>query len=108
MTLPTPGPITDSTTAHPELAGSVESDRENEALLQYVQRSVNEDEDFAFMRFESLQRTNIVALQVKLVRLKGQLRMENIVSDSTLEDLRQTLEHYGQSLPSRNNLISAH
>lgn len=93
MALPTPhlpGPITDSTAAHPELADSVESDRKKETLLQYVQRSVNEDEEFCFMRFESLQRTNVVALQDKLVRWKGQLRMENKVSDSTLEDLRQT------------------
>jgi hypothetical protein len=69
----------------------------SEVLLQYTQRSVDEDEDFGFMRFEALQRTNIVALQIKLVRLKDALRKEKKVSDTDLETLRVTLEQYGES-----------
>lgn len=67
---------------------------ENEGLLEYVRRSVQDDEDFHFMRFESLQRTNLVALQVKLVCLKDTLRKEKDISNSDLELLRSTLEQY--------------
>jgi hypothetical protein len=67
---------------------------ENDGLLQYVARSIDEDEDFYFLRFESLQRTNIAALQLKLVRIKDSLRSQTDVSDSDLETLRLTLEQY--------------
>jgi hypothetical protein len=67
---------------------------ENDGLLQYVARSIDEDEDFYFLRFESLQRTNIAALQLKLVRIKDSLRSQTDVSDTDLETLRLTLEQY--------------
>lgn len=57
---------------------------------------MKKDEDFHFLRFESLQRTNIVALQIRLVKLGDLLSKENDVSDGDLENLRQILEHYGE------------
>ncbi|KAH4189907.1 hypothetical protein HBI29_059650 [Parastagonospora nodorum] len=73
-------------------------DSDNEALLEYVQRSIDEDEDFAFMRFEALQRTNIVALQTKLVRLKDTLRKVKAISNEDLESLRLILEQYSTAI----------
>jgi hypothetical protein len=68
----------------------------NADLLQYNKRSVDEDEEFSFMRFESLQRINITALQLKLARLKDTLRKTQDVSDDELENLRVNMEQYGQ------------
>jgi hypothetical protein len=106
------GPTTSTTTAHWPSASSQLSDLPsdpaalslgNDGLLQYVARSVDEDEEFYFLRFESLQRTNIVALQTRLVRLKDKLRKKENVSDQDLESLRLTLEQYGKPTPFHHN-----
>jgi hypothetical protein len=90
-----------SVTIPPSLSGlpthPIAPTLENDGLLQYVARSVDEDEDFYFLRFESLQRINIAALQIKLVRFKDSLRSQTDISDSDLENLRVTLEQYSQS-----------
>jgi len=66
----------------------------NGDLIGYAQRSVKVDEDFFFLRFESLQRTNIVALEVKLLRIKANIKTTDDISDKDLDVLRETLEQY--------------
>jgi hypothetical protein len=56
---------------------------------------VRNDEDFHFLRFESLQRTNIVALQLKLIRTKDKILTNEDLSHADVETLRETLEQYG-------------
>jgi hypothetical protein len=74
--------------------GSVEA--QNVGLLQYVEASLDEDEEFHFLRFEHLQRTNLVALQMKLIRTKDALSKASTISDEDLEKLRTNLEQYGK------------
>ena len=82
------------------------SDSEN--FIRYVNRSLDEEEDFHFLRFEFLQRLNLAQLQVKLVRTKSQLQKSGKVSATELETLQTTLAAYGKpacrlhSLPHRN------
>ena len=70
---------------------------DNTDLLKYVARSIEEEEEFHFLRFEKLQRINIVAQQVGLFQLK--LRVENAQNASAddLKDLKNTLRDYGMS-----------
>ncbi|KAF7672925.1 vit family domain-containing protein [Alternaria burnsii] len=68
----------------------------NKDLLDYIQRSIDQDEEFHFLRFEKLQRTNLVALQMKLIRTKDALSKASTISDDDLEKLRATLEQYGK------------
>lgn len=42
-------------------------------LVDYINESVDTEEDFHFLRFESLQRLNFVKLEVDLARTKSQL-----------------------------------
>jgi len=77
--------------------GLVES--KNEELLQYVERTFHEYKEFHFLRFEKLQRINLVALQKKLIRTKDALSKASTISDDDLEKLRTNLEQYGKQTP---------
>lgn len=71
---------------------------ENHAdLLKYVARSLEDEEEFHFLQFESLQRTNIVAQQIELFELKQQFQNAKSVSANDLKDLKDTLKDYGKS-----------
>jgi hypothetical protein len=76
---------------------------ENTDLIGYVKRSVKDDEDFYFLRFESLQRTNIVALEVKLLRIKESIRLTGGISDQELDTLGETLEQHSKQDVSRRD-----
>jgi hypothetical protein len=87
---------------HP-LTGSnsrAETSPETLKLLEYVERSVDEEEEeeFRYLRFESLQRTDIVALEVKLFQSKAKSRSKISVADADIESLRETLHQYGRFL----------
>jgi VIT1/CCC1 family predicted Fe2+/Mn2+ transporter len=69
----------------------------NQDLLHYVGRSLDDEEEFHFLQFESLQRTNIVALQVDLIALKLKLGNAQQVSAEELNYLKNTLKDYGKS-----------
>jgi len=69
----------------------------NTDLLRYVARSLEEEEEFHLLRFESLQRTNIVAQQLELFDLKLKLQNAHDVSADDLKDLKDTLKDYGMS-----------
>lgn len=64
-------------------------------LVAYVLQSLEEEEEFHFLRFEFLQRLNITQLQVKLSRLKRDIEKEYCVSSSNEELLEKTLRDYG-------------
>ncbi|KAL7796739.1 hypothetical protein V8C37DRAFT_371316 [Trichoderma ceciliae] len=64
----------------------------------YVARSLNEEEDFHFLRLEYLQRLNIVNLQVKLVRMKGRIQQEQAISEEDLEQLRISMQQYATAI----------
>ncbi|KAI1874792.1 uncharacterized protein JN550_002221 [Neoarthrinium moseri] len=63
-------------------------------LSQYVTRSLEEEEDFHFLRFEHLQRLNIVQLQIRLVRLKSTIHRRGQAEPDELDDLNALLERY--------------
>lgn len=69
---------------------------EEDGLVEYINRSLDEEEEFHFLRFEFLQRLNIVKLQLDLVRLKGRFQREKRASIRDLEALESTLERYGE------------
>lgn len=63
-------------------------------LAGYVDESVNSEEDFHFLRFESLQRLNIANLQVDLAKMKCQLFGQRNGSATDLDRLREKLDQY--------------
>ncbi|OIW26313.1 hypothetical protein CONLIGDRAFT_646490 [Coniochaeta ligniaria NRRL 30616] len=73
--------------------GSTDQD---DNLIQYVNRSLEDDEEFHFLRFEFLHRLNIVDLEVKLVRLKSLIRRNRTAQPSQLDELNRTLRSYGK------------
>ena len=98
-TISLPPKATTSPSALPAASISSTAKSHNEELLQYVERSLKEDKDFHFLRFEKLQRINLVALQMKLIRTKAALSEASTISDDNLENLRTTLEQYGKQTP---------
>ncbi|CAI7651036.1 unnamed protein product [Penicillium palitans] len=71
---------------------------EEDGLVEYINRSLDEEEEFHFLRFEFLQRLNIVKLQLDLVRLKGRFQREKRASIRDLEALESTLERYATAI----------
>lgn len=70
---------------------------EEKKLVAYVARSLNEEEDFHFLRLEFLQRLNIVNLQVKLIRMKSRIERNGESSAEDLEELRTKLQQHGEN-----------
>ncbi|KAK4450313.1 hypothetical protein QBC34DRAFT_461777 [Podospora aff. communis PSN243] len=83
----------------------LESDSEN--FIRYVNRSLDEEEDFHFLRFEFLQRLNLAQLQVKLVRMKSEFQKRGKASPEELETLQTTLEAYATAIRNYGDLRSA-
>ncbi|KAI0885794.1 uncharacterized protein GGS22DRAFT_199966 [Annulohypoxylon maeteangense] len=67
-------------------------------LVAYVLQSLEEEEEFHFLRFEFLQRLNITQLQVKLARLRKCIEKEYCVSSSNRELLEKTLRDYATAI----------
>ncbi|KAL2864381.1 uncharacterized protein BJX67DRAFT_224098 [Aspergillus lucknowensis] len=81
--------------------------REKKNLVDYVNRSLNQEEDFHFMRFEFLQRVNIVRMELDLIQLKGRIQDPNRLScDDDLDMLKTTLEDYATAIQNYNFLHS--
>lgn len=77
-------------------------------LAQYVNESVNEEEDFHFIHFESLQRLNLVNLQCDLAQIKCQLLGQHNGTAQHVEELRIKLDQYcecsqAQELPNSSD-----
>lgn len=65
-------------------------------LLSYCSKSVQVEEDFHFLRFEFLQRVNLVNLENDLVQIKSRMfGPEYMTNPQELHDLRNTLQQYG-------------
>ncbi|KAI4700593.1 hypothetical protein J4E81_003554 [Alternaria sp. BMP 2799] len=80
---------------------------ENHAdLLKYVARSLEDEEEFHFLQFESLQRTNIVAQQIELFELKQQFQNAKSVSANDLKDLKDTLKDYERLIALEEHVVS--
>lgn len=66
-------------------------------LVRYTLDSVDIDEDFHFLRFEFLQRLNIVKLEYELAQIKSRLyRFDCDTSADELDNLRIRLHEYGK------------
>ncbi|KAJ6442573.1 cytochrome p450 oxidoreductase [Purpureocillium lavendulum] len=72
---------------------------EKSKLVAYVARSLSEEEDFHFLRFEFLQRLNIVNLQVRLARRKSRIQRDGEAEADELEGLTTELQQYGETTP---------
>ena len=68
-------------------------------LVRYVNRSLEDEEDFHFLRFEFLQRLNITQLQVRLARLKSRIHAQGLINSQDQEVLQGTLREYGIGTP---------
>lgn len=67
-------------------------------LIDYVADSVENEGEFHFLRFEFLQRLNIVSLEVDLAKLKSNFQLQHESSPQELEELRAKLQQYSQSI----------
>ncbi|KAK5655838.1 hypothetical protein OQA88_5377 [Cercophora sp. LCS_1] len=70
------------------------TDFEEDNIIQYVNRSLEDEEEFHFLRFEFLQRLNLTQLTVKLCRLKSQIRRDGKAEPDVLSELSATLRDY--------------
>jgi len=77
------------------LPAEPESDERN--FVTYVNRSLEDEEEFHFLRLEFLQRLNIVNHQVKLVRLKSDFQRNGRASQTQLDSLSVTMREYGMA-----------
>jgi len=75
---------------------AVENDERN--LVDYVNISLDNEEEFHFLRFEFLQRLNIVHLQVDLARLKSRILQDGSVSSEDLQSLKNTMRDYATAI----------
>ncbi|KAI4861548.1 hypothetical protein F4820DRAFT_460871 [Hypoxylon rubiginosum] len=74
------------------------SDPDGRDLVSYVKRSLEEEEEFHFLRFEFLQRLNIAQLEVKLARMKSRIQKEQTIHSSESELLQKTLQDYATAI----------
>lgn len=70
-----------------------ESEAQN--FVQYVHRSLDEEESFHFLRFEFLQRLNLTHFHVKLARTKSRIQKQGHCAGDELETLQDLLKDYG-------------
>ncbi|KAK1753963.1 hypothetical protein QBC47DRAFT_423773 [Echria macrotheca] len=71
-----------------------QAQQDDENIVLYVQRSLEEEEEFHFLRHEFLQKINITNLGVKLVRLKSRIQKNQKAGEEDLETLQKYLEDY--------------
>ena len=68
-------------------------------FVKYAKRSLEQEEEFHFLRFEFLQRLNLTKLQVDLIRTKSRVQRNECASNEELKELKVQLEDY--SMPAR-------
>lgn len=77
-------------------------DGDDANLIAYVNRSLEDEEQFHFLRFEFLQRLNITRLGVNLVRLKSDIQQQGQATSDQSDRLASTLRDYSKKmLPTR-------
>jgi len=67
---------------------------EEKNLVPYVNKSLAKEEDFHLLRFEFLQRLNMVHLELDLVRMRN--KFKKTASDGDLKNLQDRLRDYGE------------
>ncbi|KAK4101840.1 hypothetical protein N658DRAFT_448149 [Parathielavia hyrcaniae] len=67
-------------------------------FVRYTKRSLGQEEEFHFLRFEFLQRLNLANLQVDLVRLKSRIQNAGRASEEDLKSLKVQLEDYATAI----------
>ncbi|KAK3382572.1 hypothetical protein B0T24DRAFT_645259 [Lasiosphaeria ovina] len=72
----------------------MEPTTDSKHFVQYVNRSLEEGEDFHFLLFEFLQRLDLTQLQVRLVRLKSRIQKNGEASKRDLKTLESILAIY--------------
>ncbi|KAH7161687.1 hypothetical protein EDB81DRAFT_351874 [Dactylonectria macrodidyma] len=74
----------------------MDSDERN--LVEYVRRSLDGEEEFHFLRFEFLQRLNIVQIQLDLIRMKSRINRDGAISSSDKLFLTTRLRDYATAI----------
>ena len=69
------------------------SAEERQSLVEYVKESVNEEESFHCLAFESLHRLNIVQFELKLFKLKEVVRRDHEYPEDD-GSLSKTMDEY--------------
>lgn len=64
-------------------------------FVKYANRSLEQEEEFHFLRFEFLQRLNLSKIQVDLVRTKSRFQRDGYASADDLRTLQIQLQDYG-------------
>jgi len=72
------------------------SDEQN--LIHYVNESLRDEEEFHFLRFEFLQRLNIIHLQIDLARMKSKIQQAKKATTNELIDLKTTMRDYTKAI----------
>ncbi|RSL91398.1 hypothetical protein CEP51_000305 [Fusarium floridanum] len=73
-------------------------DDDPSGLVSYVNRSLEDEEQFHFLRFEFLQRLNITRLGVNLVRLKSDIQRQSHATSDQSESLTTMLRDYATAV----------
>ncbi|PQE31408.1 VIT family domain-containing protein [Rutstroemia sp. NJR-2017a WRK4] len=81
---------------------------DNKNLLDYVTRSLTEEEEFHFLRFEFLQRLNIVHMQTDLARKKSKFQKERKATADDMHDLKITMRDYATAIRDYQYLKTKH
>lgn len=69
---------------------------DNTNFIHYVESSLRQEGDFHFLRFEYLQRLNLVKMQVDLVHLRSRIQKDKNPSEDDFRSLKIMLEDYGK------------
>ncbi|CRK24697.1 hypothetical protein BN1708_003838, partial [Verticillium longisporum] len=68
------------------------------SLKTHVGRSLREEEDFHFLRFEYLQRLNLTNLHITLAHQKSKLEEDGLSSEEEGENLKKLLRDYATAI----------
>jgi len=71
------------------------SKSDDDNITQYVHRSLEDEEEFHFLRFEFLHRLNLTQYTVKLSHMKSQIQRDGKTEQDQLDELSKTLRDYG-------------
>lgn len=75
------------------------------SIVEYVRHSLEEEEDFHFLRFEFLQRLNIAQIQLDLIHLKSKIGRADLLSEEDRQTLQLRLKDYGMLERQQSNIL---
>ncbi|KAM0330548.1 hypothetical protein ACHAQA_003495 [Verticillium albo-atrum] len=74
------------------------ADTDARNFIEYVNRSLREEEEFHFLRFEYLQRLNLTHFHVTLARLKSKFKKQGTCSPEEHQLLQKLLRDYATAI----------